>query len=531
MSGPGLVRDLRRRMVSSVGSRGTLDALIEAGQLEAALADAGCASAACAVVTDALASVLCTGSPPGRATERLLEAIEVPSHLNVSPPEGFTYYALHPADFARLAARIPRQPRTCAVIGIRSIGATLSAVVAAALRSEGRPATRITVRPTGHPYARITAFNAGELGWIHHHLQPGAQFLIVDEGPGRSGSTFLSVAEALLRAGVPREKILMLGSREPSPDSLCAEQAASRWRSFQFFPTSPVGDGRFHNHLYAGGGDWRRLFLPQEEFWPECWVQMERLKFVSPDLRRLYKFEGMGPIGAEARERAFQLADAGFAPPAADAGDGFVAYELVPGRRLRPPDISTALLDRMAAYCAFRRSSLAVPFSEPSQLREMTQFNLLEEFGFELSLGDDAFSTEQPVVVDGQMQPHEWIAAAPHQFLKTDGVDHGDNHFFPGPCDIAWDLAGIAVEWRLAPDALRYLANRFRQLSGVDLFPGLSLYVIAYCIFRMGFCRMAISTARGTSEEPRLRAAYSRYRAEVQQLLNIRHMSVSSTAA
>ena len=62
-------------------------------------------------------------------------------------------------------------------------------------------------------------------------------------------------------------------------------------------------------------------FLDEEHEWPESWTQMERLKFLSPDRRQFFKFEGMGPIGSEVRERAFALAAAGFSPAVADAGD------------------------------------------------------------------------------------------------------------------------------------------------------------------------------------------------------------------
>src|SRR4051812_47119066 len=204
VSGPAFVRDLARRIAA--GGE-WVDCLIQAGELEAALADAGDASAgAAAQLTDSLAHRVCTGNPASGVDEQnLLARIVPPQRISISPPEGFTYYALHPLDFARIVEKIPANPRACAVIGIRSIGTTLSAMTAAALRAEERPAARITVRPAGHPYSRSTQFTSSEQRWIHQHLAQGAQFLIVDEGPGRSGSTFLSVAEALMEAGVARE--------------------------------------------------------------------------------------------------------------------------------------------------------------------------------------------------------------------------------------------------------------------------------------------------------------------------------------
>jgi len=45
------------------------------------------------------------------------------------------------------------------------------------------------------------------------------------------------------------------------------------------------------------------------------------------------------------------------------------------------------------------------------------------------------------------------------------------------------------------------------------------LYMLAYSVFRLGFCKMAISTVRGSDEEQRMRNAYIRYRALAASLL------------
>jgi hypothetical protein len=149
----------------------------------------------------------------------------------------------------------------------------------------------------------------------------------------------------------------------------------------------------------------------------------------------------------------------------------------------------------------------------------MLEFNVSREFGVTLSLPDHVFCTEHTVIVDGRMQPYEWIATGMNHYIKIDGVDHGDNHFFPGPCDIAWDLGCIAVEWRFQDDALEYLTKSFRRLSGADVSASLLLYRLAYCVFRLGFCKMAISTVKGSPEEQRLTAAYDHYRAMACSLL------------
>jgi hypothetical protein len=519
VSGSVLVRDFERRLTAKDD---LLDCVIQAGELEAALADLKSQySSLAAKLTDVLAYELCTGTRPADANPKwLLNQIQVPKSISISPPEGFTYYALHPSDFAKVAGRVPPLPITCAVIGIRSIGTTLSAIITAALKAAGRAASRITVRPTGHPYARNAEFSEEEAVWIRKQLSFSTQFLIVDEGPGRSGSTFLSVAEALCRAGVAANRITIIGSRPFDPGGLCAERAAERWRQFTYISTVPSVSTKFTDCIYIGGGDWRRLFFGDEQHWPESWTQMERLKFLSSDRRELLKFEGMGPIGKEVRERAFALTAAGFSPAVSDGGDGFLAYRMIDGKHLRNQDVSTSVLEQISHYCAFRVSEFSVREFCRSELETMLTFNVQQEFGRELKLNPEQLGGANPVLVDGRMQAFEWVASSTDQFLKTDAISHGDNHFFPGPCDIAWDLAGAAVEWQLSPEALEFLVNKFRQISGVDVSRQLSLYVLTYCVFRLGFCKMARSTVRGSSEESRLNTAYLHYRARAEHLLD-----------
>ena len=84
---------------------------------------------------------------------------ELPETVTVSVPEGFAYYALYP-EMYRIAAREfarEQRPRAAVVIGIRSIGAALAAVVAeelprtAARRIAGRCGRAATRSSGGWP--------------------------------------------------------------------------------------------------------------------------------------------------------------------------------------------------------------------------------------------------------------------------------------------------------------------------------------------------------------------------------------------
>src|SRR5262249_6750099 len=137
-------------------------------------------------ITDRLAEALLV--PNARlntvALQSVLSLAPVPDVLQLSQPEGFAYYALHPLAFAEVLARLRGLPARVAVIGIRTIGVILSAVTAAAARARGLSAERITVRPNGHPYNRTMKFSSLEIDFVRQQAKMGAMFLVVDEGPG-----------------------------------------------------------------------------------------------------------------------------------------------------------------------------------------------------------------------------------------------------------------------------------------------------------------------------------------------------------
>jgi hypothetical protein len=483
------------------------DALLRAGELECALADAGSAAAAdMARVTDTLAAALASHARADHSAG--LERLPVPDTLTISAPEGFAYYALHPLDYAELARRIPLRAEPVALVGIRSIGTTLSAVVLAALQQRGARAARITLRPTGHPFNRTLEFTPEQSAWVANH-RDAAEFWVVDEGPGLSGSSFLSVGEALLEAGVPAERIAFLCSGKPAHAALHATNAAARWQRFATYVVSSGSRIPSETPTNISAGRWRERFLSAQADWPASWTQFERLKYLSAGEERLFKFEGLGRFGAEAFARARLLSDARFGPPARAAGGGFVEYPLLNARSLIPGDLSRSLIDHLARYCAFRRENFATE-REPADLAHMLSTNLHEEFGE----GVDAdLRVEKLIVTDGRMHPHEWLLNSEGEILKVDAVSHGDDHFYPGPTDIAWDLAGAIVEWAMDAAARNVFLHQYQQWSGDDPRPRLPGFLLAYTMFRLGYCRMAAEALRGTEEEPRLQRDYHRYRA------------------
>jgi hypothetical protein len=506
-----------------------LGVLLRAGELECGVADAYPeAASSCERITDHIADALVASSgttPPFNSdfknhnlqpllnAARALPAFE---QLYISTPEGFAYYALHPFAYADVMRRIPACGNLL-IVGIRSIGTTLSAVAAAAARARGIAAERITVRPQGHPYNRTAEFTSEQLAAVSRAVSVDASFAVVDEGPGLSGSSFLAVAEALERAGASTEKIFLVSAHEPNINALCAENAARRWQRFRCIPAGGEVRRPSEANEFIGGGRWRSRLYPNESEWPDSWTNFERLKYLSlsgHDECRLFKFAGLGHYGDVVLEREKKVAVAGFGPMPRKESDGFISYPWIvspktSGRPLSASDLSAQILARLAEYCAFRQRTFAVELSNLNALQKMTDHNL-QELGLDLVV---ELSLEHPVIADGRMQPHEWLLNCDGKLLKTDSGSHGDDHFFPGPTDITWDLAGAIVEWQMNEEQTAQFLNLYHRASEDDASTRIHGFIKAYAVFRLAYCVMAANAMNGSDEQPRLQRAAATYRA------------------
>jgi hypothetical protein len=259
-----------------------------------------------------------------------------------------------------------------------------------------------------------------------------------------------------------------------------------------------------------GGGLWRRIVLKEFDAQPACWPQLESSKYLDADRKAMFKFHGYGYYGKKIEQRARRLAEAGFSPKMLGMARGFGRYEFVGGRVLALSDLSSSLLQRMAEYCAFRKAEFSTDEC-PNEIEAMANWNWECEFEkrlprlFELPV-------EHLVIADGRMIPHEWLLTDHGRVLKVDAVSHGDDHFFPGPCDIAWDVAGAIVEWQMDAAQTAEFVDQYRLLACDDVRARLPEYVLAYAIFRMAWSKMAAQASAGQFDEVLLMRDYERYR-------------------
>ena len=520
-SGPELLRSLIEQIEcvlslsdfhSQIARDELIDALLRAGEMECALADHGAGSTeanAVAEAADRLATALITESPPQISPylADVLERLRVPQSLTLSTPEGFCYYALHPLDYADLLSENAIRPPSAAVVGIRSIGATLSAVVRSWFSARGISAERISVRPVGHPFDRHLPIAEHERKWIAAQNGQQAHFFVVDEGPGLSGSSFLSVAEALVEEGVPPERIVLMPSSTPNLDKLFAPNATQRWSRFRTIPLKPTRYVPSEAGEYIGGGGWRNRVFDSESDWPGVWPWTERQKYLSRNGTLVFRFDGHGCYGKAVRKRSEILSNERWGPQINSAGDGFSASPWLIGAR--PKSVSHEILIQLAHYCAFRCALVTSPVFPQMELEQMAQINLERALGVSRQI---KLPVERPVIADARMMPHEWTLLNDGRLQKLDAADHGDNHFFPGPSDIAWDLAGAIVEWKLNSEAAQILIREYRRITNDAVGMRLPGYLIAYSCFRMAFAQSAANSTTELNEKSRLQRDADAYR-------------------
>lgn len=529
ISGVELLDELQRSLrcwqecSPDIAEDNALAALVAAGELECALLDDAASAPTsrefAAELTESIAAAFVSREPrPSPLISESATRVAADGSYLAAVQEGFAFYALHPRKVAMLLDELPLAPEM-AVLGIRSIGVTLSAVACAALRRKGIRCRRINVRPVGHPYGRVLELTDELRRWVADAGDAG--FLIVDEGPGISGSSFLAVAEMLVACGVEQQRITSIGSRQADPATLRAPDAATRWPRYNFrimqsAPILPAGVGES-----LSGGTWRRRFAASGSEIPACWAALEPAKFLSLDQQTIFRFEGFGHYGREVGDRARLLAAHGFSPAYLGNRAGFGEYELVEGEKLSRGDLSPELVERIADYLALRAREFASAQQQSPELGAMLRWNWQVEFGERLDPVESTLHCERAVICDGRMMPREWLRTTQGTLLKLDATSHGDNHFFPGPCDIAWDVAGAIIEWELPVVARKRLIDAYHARTGDRIRPRLAPYLLAYTIFQLGWCKMAALAMQGEFDEGLLERDYRRYRQMAVGLRNV----------
>lgn len=550
-----------RRVCELARGRDTEDLLISAGELEQGIADAlhprcdgwgpvqaRLRDAVCAAAVAHLDAV--AGRPVAGALARARALLgplceqALPETVSVKAPEGFVHYALDPAAYALSAAQYAelagwRRAARAGVVGVRSIGTSLSAVVAAALAS-----TRtVTVRPRGLPgHRHVTAdasLQARVAGWI----SAGADILIVDEGPGATGETFACVADWIGGLGADADRIVLFphhaGGLSLAPPGRRAWFASARKH---IPPDDHEPDHRGIQEVASAldldivddlsAGRWRTV-VPEASALPSC-PHHERRKLRARGADGavyLLRYAGRGRWGRATVERALRLAELGLGPGVYGRAGGFIALSWLEGRPLRPAECrERAFGDVLCTYLAARARCFATgePVDDTLVIDALVE-NAREALGPDPPGLDQArarierLPQRQAVIADARLVRHEWLRT-PTGPIKVDALDHGEGIRPPGPVDMAWDVAGSAIEYGLDPAAVAALCNRCApacERSPGELGAAVAAYRAPYAACCLG--EMALSAREAATPADRLRlerqaARYARaLRHELQQ--------------
>lgn len=431
----------------------------------------------------------CTGgvAPP------LFNATSLPARVTVREAEGYAHYALYPEAYG-LAARQLNLRAPPLVIGLRSIGSGLAAMAAAALDAP----PPITLRPGGNPFARSLAIHPD---LADHLLEGEHQFIVVDEGPGLSGSSFGCVADWLEDHGVSADRIAFLPGHSGPLGPQASARHRERWTVAQrpVVQTDRLGKwiadllGPIDSWMDISAGAWRPFCYAAEEEWPAVVPAWERMKYLvgAGGAEWMVRFAGFGAAGREKLALSRLLAERGFGPEVAGVTHGWLVLRWHDDVT---PTIPTA--DELRAYFKLRSELPAYQGASLAELVTMTRRNCPE-----LKKWDPPVELLQaqvrPVCIDGRLHRHEWLRLPDGRLLKADALDHHRGHDLISAQDITWDEAGAAVELGIALPTAKPELEAF--------------YRIAYCAFQTGAHELGKDMSP-PEEAPRLQAALTRYR-------------------
>lgn len=484
-------------------------------------------------------------APPPSPFADALAALPFPPRVEVRLAEGFAFYALQPEGHAE-AARAAGLDADSRVLGLRSIGAGLAAMAAAAV---GAPAPA-TVRPVGHPFDRRLAPAPPLLAeW---RRESDRTWAVADEGPGLSGSSFAAALDALEQAGVDRARLVALPGHAGDLGPQAGEVRSARWAATrrvaggdrpELDPHDPArGLARRVEDVVGfalrpledlSGGAWRARLYADEAHWPAVDAANERLKFRLETDRGAFrlKWAGLGGReGAAKLARACALGAAGLSPEPLALRGGWLVEPWLEGAR--PLADTPADCDRAAgcvgAHLALRAATFAAGEEDGADLAtllHMAHTNVAEALGEVAAAGLDAWSPRLPAMAargrrvwtDNRLHLHEWLALPDGRLLKTDALDHARAHDLVGAQDVAWDVAGARVEFGLDDPAAARLA---RELQVDD--ERLAFHTLAYLAFQLGLWSLAADAHAGwPAEHARLGRARDRYARRLASALEV----------
>jgi len=472
-----------------------------------------------------------------RNTINKIRVMETPGNIKVNVPEGFVYYGLYPETYIDAADRFYEkyEPGNVVCIGIRSIGTQLSALVSAQLINNNCNVHSFTVRLKGHPFSRYLVLSRELENFVrdNNHLW----FIIVDEGPGLSGSTIGGTVNKLLILGVDPKKIVIFPSWESDGRNFVSKTAREIWPGFEKF----VGE---FQHLWIKSGKletgfncdilkefsaglWRKHLIQSEKDYPAVHPHHEKRKYLLKGKGKenntilLAKFAGLGNYGKEIIKRGIVLGKSRFCPEIRGYANGFVIMPFIEGVPMKPENVDEEFIKFVAEYFALINNEFTAELTATwENMTAMILQNTTEGLGSEWVENAQRVIKQFPsssyqhnvVAIDGHVMSHEWIKTE-NGFKKVDSLEHWSDQFFIGCQNIAWDIAGFIIEFELEEKMKRKLVDHYIRLTNdVDIESRLPFYLTAYCAFRIGYITLANLSVPDTKEKERFAVLKRKFR-------------------
>jgi hypothetical protein len=538
------------------------DLLIAAGQVEQAIADSGEDDRAACTVTDNIATAFVArlqreGFIGANVAEFALESNPVgpplspprgegqgegcsnahgpplsSAALRIKAPEGYAFYTVFPEQHLQAAQawlNLRDGVGRVFVVGIRSIGTSLSAIVTAALRSAKIDAQRITVRPTGDPFQRVVALDSSSKGFQHA--------LVVDEGPGLSGSSIAAAVSALRAQGL--SDVTVFPSHANAPGHAASESVRRIWEMTPKIVFPALGQSFRESWLYEplkrkteeilqspviasddlSAGNWRNVVQGGQV---SAVPAFERAKFrfrAANGRALLWKFAGLGygPGFVRLSEQAFlrqrRAAKIGWSSPSVATEHGFMATEWIDAPLATPADLTAKTARHIARYLL---DAGKLPRPDEAQqnldrLKRMAFCNVQEGLGAEwagrvMRLADRVKASEEmPCYGDGRLGPHEWLRSG-DRLTKTDVWGHDFDHTCIGTQSLLWDIAGALLEWQMTGAEASAFCKELHTAGLLWRDEELAFYKAAYRAFRLGVATMFGDESEAEQQSAALRA-------------------------
>lgn len=402
-------------------------------------------------------------------------------------PEGYLFYGLFPEAYGAIGRSLAAGWSGCpvVVVGVRSIGASLSAAVAAGLRLGGCPVVRHTVRPIGDPFQRELVPERSMTEKWSQAAASGAQFVAVDEGPGLSGSSLAAVVRAFLRLGVAAERVTIVCADPPNHLPQAGDAVRRLWKTTTVHAAGPLIDAVLHGSLvrllsHSTGlsltmnrdiswGSWSTAASPMLP-------QQERRKLLLWDGERqlLAKFVGFGEPGQAKARLAQRLAGERFSPAYRGFAHGFLLqnWEGDSGAVRDDRAVRQAVLGTAPRYYAYLRrhcpANVEVGFGDLARIVEdagmawlgSSHASLVRQLAVAAAGADP-----RALLGDQRPEPIEWVWRG-SDIVKCDAADHFLDHTWARYQDIAFDLAGFLESWAVTDRERISLLDSYVSLSG-----------------------------------------------------------------